>query len=110
MDQYINKEFLELEGDEAKAIYKNNLVNSKRIIANTIKDHLIPHVPSLKTPKEVFDAFTNLFEGKTINRKMTLRVQLNNVKIQNSETMQSYFKRVAQIKERIEAVELNVKE
>ena len=60
----------------------------KRIIANSIKDHPIPHVSSLKTPKEVFDDLTNLFEGKNINQKMTLRNQLKNVKIQNSETMQ----------------------
>ena len=57
---------------------------AKRIIANSIKDHLIPHVSSLKTPKEVFDALTKLFKGKNINQKMTLRNQLNNVKIKNS--------------------------
>ena len=33
------------------------------------KDHLIPHVSSLKTPKEMFDSLTKLFEGKNINRK-----------------------------------------
>ena len=41
---------------------------------------------------------------------MTLRNQLKNVKIQNSETIQSYFTRVAQIKEQLEAVEENVEE
>ena len=81
LDQYISKEVLELEGDEAKAIYKMNLFKAKRIIADSIEDHLIPHVSSLKTPKEVFDALTNLFEGKNINRKMTLSNQLKNVKI-----------------------------
>ena len=64
MDQYISKEVLELEGDEAKDIYKMNLFKAKRIIADSIKDHFIPHVSSLKTPKEVFDALTTLFEGK----------------------------------------------
>ena len=41
---------------------------------------------------------------------MTLRNQLNNVKIQNSETMQSYFTRVYQIKEQLETLEENVEE
>ena len=59
-------------------------------------------------PKEVFDALMKLFEGKNIDRKMTLRNQLKNVKIQNSETMQSYFTRVSQIKEQLEAVEEKV--
>ena len=56
----------------------------------------------------MFDSLTKIFEGKNINRKMTLRKQLKNVKIQNAETIQSYFTRVSQIKEKIEAVEEEV--
>ena len=84
---------------KAKSLHKKKLAMEKRIIAYSIKDHLIPQVSSLKTPKAMFDALTKLFEGKNINRKMTLRNQLKNVKIQNDETIQSYFTRVSQIKE-----------
>ena len=58
----------------------------------------------------MFDALTKLYEGKKINGKMTLRTQLKNVKIQNSETIQSYFTRVSQIKEQLEAIEDTVEE
>ena len=58
----------------------------------------------------MFDALTKLFKGKNINRKMTLRNQLKNVKIQNAETIQSYFTRVSQIKEQLESVEESVEE
>ena len=44
MDTYISGEVLVPEGDEAKA-------RAKRIIAYSIKDHLIHHVSSLKIPK-----------------------------------------------------------
>ena len=87
LDSYINEEVLVLAGDEAKSLHKNKLVMAKRIIADSIKDHLIPWVSSLKTPKAMFDALTKLFEGKNINKKMTLRNQLKNVKIQNVETI-----------------------
>ena len=50
----------------------------KRIIDDSIKDHLIPQVSSLKTPKAMFDALTKLFEGKNINWRMNLRNQLMN--------------------------------
>ena len=39
---------------------------------------------------------------------MNLRNQLKNVKIQTTETIQSYFKRVSQIKEQLEAAEEEV--
>ena len=77
---------------------------SKRTIAYSIKDYLIAHVSSFKTPKEVHDALTKMFEGKNINQKMSLRKKLKNVNIQNSETIQSYFTRVSQVKEQLESI------
>ena len=53
----------------------------KRIIIDSIKDHLIPHVFSLKNNKDMFDSFTNLYEGNNINKNMTLRTQLKGVKM-----------------------------
>ena len=104
LDTYISGEVPVPEGEQAKALHKKNLVKAKRIIADPIKDHLIPQVSSLKTLKEMFDSLTKLFEGKNINQKMTLRNQLKNVKIQNAETIQSYFTRVSQIKKQLEVV------
>ena len=72
-----------------KALHKKNLVKAKKIIADSIMDHLIPQVSSLKTLKEMFDSLTKLFEGKNINQNMTSRNQLKNVKIQNAKTIQS---------------------
>ena len=45
----------EPEGDEAKEKYKKDMIRAKRIIADSIKDHLIPQVSSKNTPKETFD-------------------------------------------------------
>ena len=67
LDSYINEEVLVLEGDEEKALHKKKLVMGKRIIIDSIKDHLIPYVSPLKTPKAMFDALTKLFEEKNIN-------------------------------------------
>ena len=63
-----------------KALHEKNLVKAKKIIIDSIMDHLIPQVSSLKKPKEMFDSLAKLFEGKNINWKMTLRKQLKNVK------------------------------
>ena len=52
----------------------------------------------------MFDALSNLFEGRNINRKVILRNQLKSVKVQKSDTMKSYFTRVSQIKEQLEVI------
>ena len=50
-----------------KALHEKNLVKAKKIIVDSIKDHLIPQVSSLNTLKEMFDSLTKLFEGKNTN-------------------------------------------
>ena len=42
LDSYISEEVQVLEGDEAKALHKKKLVMEKRIISDSIKNHLIP--------------------------------------------------------------------
>jgi hypothetical protein len=61
-------------------------------------------VSSKKTPKEMFDALTRLYEGKNINRKMNLRTQLKNTRMQKGESIQEYFSRISQFKEQLEAI------
>ena len=100
----MKEEVKEPEEAEAKAKHKKDMIIAKRIIADSIKDNLIPQVSSMETPKEMFNALSSLFEGRSINRKMTLRNQLKGVKAQKSETMQYYFTRVAQIKDQLEDI------
>ena len=90
-----------------EALHKKNLVKAKKIIADSITNQLVLQVSSLKTPM-LFDSLTKLFEGMNIHQKMTLRNQLKNAKIQNAETIQSYFTRVSQIKEQLVAVDEEV--
>jgi hypothetical protein len=75
------------------------MIRDKRIIVDSIKDHLIPQVSSKNTPKDMFDSLTRMYEGKNINQKMNLRTQLKNTKMQKGETIQDYFSRVSQFKE-----------
>ena len=44
LDQYISGEVPYPEVDEDKASHNNNSLKSKRLNADSIKDHLIPHV------------------------------------------------------------------
>ena len=87
-----------------KALHKKNLVKAKKMIVDSITDHIVPQVSSLKTLKEMFYFLTKILKGKNINKKMTSRNQLKNVTIQNLETIQLYFTKVSQIKEQLETV------
>jgi hypothetical protein len=79
--KFVKGEILEPDDVAEKAKHQNDIIRAKRIIADSIKDDLIPYVSSKKTPKEMFDALTKLYEGKNIKRKMNLRTQLKNTRM-----------------------------
>jgi hypothetical protein len=110
LEGFIKEEVTEPKEDVDKQKQKKNIFKAKRIIADSIKDHLIPRVSSLKPPKTMFDALSCLYEGNNINWRMTLRTQLKSVKLQSSKTIQSYFTRVSQIREHLEAIEDTIEE
>jgi hypothetical protein len=83
--RFVKEEVPEPVDAAEKAKHQNDTIRAKRIIADLIKDHLIPYVSSKKTPKEMFDALTILYEGKNINWKMNLRTQLKNTRMQKGE-------------------------
>jgi hypothetical protein len=101
--RFVKEEVPKPDDATEKEKFQKDTIRAKRIIADSIKDHLIPYVSSKKTSKEIFDALTKLYEGKNINRKMNLRTQLKNTKMQKGEMIQEYFSRISEFKEQLEA-------
>ena len=92
--KFIHNEQPEPEAAKAKEEHQMQLIRAKRIIADSIRDHLIPIVSSKKTPKDMYDALSRLFEGKNINRKMNLRNSLKSMKMAKGESVHDYFSRI----------------
>ena len=107
LEKYVKDEVDEVaepEVVEAKEKHRKDLIRAHRIIADSIKDHLISQVSSKKNPKEMYDSLARMYEGRNINRKMNLRAQLKSTKMSHGESIQDYFTRVSQFKEQLEAI------
>ena len=105
LDKQIKGEVTEPKKDEAKEKQKKELIRAMRISVDSIKDHFIPQVSSKETPKKMYDALSKMYEGRNINRKMNLRTQLKGTKMCQGESIQDYFTRVSQFKEKLAAIE-----
>ena len=57
LDKFVKVEVKELEEAKAKSKHKRDM-----IIADSIKDKLIPQVSSRENPKEMFDSLSCLFK------------------------------------------------
>jgi hypothetical protein len=104
LSRFIKEYVKEPEYAVEKAKHQKDLIRAQRIIADSIKDHLILYVSSKETPKEMFDALSKLYEGKNINQKINLRTQLKNTKMQKGEMIQEYFSQISEIKEQLKAI------
>ena len=65
--KFIKENVPKPEENVAKEKYKEDMVKAKRIIADSIKDHLIPQVSSKNNPNNMFDSLTRMYEGKNMN-------------------------------------------
>ena len=71
----------EPKDDEEKSRHKKNEAKEKRILVDSIQDHLIPHIVEMKTAKQMYDALIGLFESNNPSRKLVLRNQLRGIKM-----------------------------
>ena len=83
----MKNEIVEPEGEEEKSKYQKNEGKAKRILIDSVKDHLIPHISELDTTKKMFDALVGLFEGNNTSRKLALRHQLQSIMMNRSDTV-----------------------
>ena len=81
LEKYIKDEVAEPKEDEAKEKHEKDLIKAMRIIVDSFKDHLIPQVSYKKTPKQMYNALSKMYEGKNINRKINLISQLKGTKM-----------------------------
>jgi hypothetical protein len=82
--EYVTVGVPEPDEAEQKTKHKKTEKKAKRIVSDSVKDHLIPHISELQTARQMYEALNRLYESKDISRNLTLRNQLRNMKMENS--------------------------
>ena len=74
--QYVKAEVAEPNDDPGKLTFKKNMIKAKRIILESVNDHLLSNIDDLNTQKAMFDYLEKLCERKNSSRKVALRSQI----------------------------------
>jgi putative lipoic acid-binding regulatory protein len=85
--------------------FKDNDINAMSIIVDSIKDHLIPYISHLDSSKKMYDALTNLFSVRNIGQVMSLKNELRDMKMNDDDSITSYFVRISQSRDQLQAIE-----
>eukprot|EP00253_Pinus_taeda_P013641 PITA_13641 len=82
----------------ARNKWKIGEVKTKKIIQDSIDEHLVAHISDLNTSKEIYDRLVSLFKVNDANQVLFLRNKLKEIKKGKDESMQAYFLRITEIK------------
>jgi hypothetical protein len=106
----VKPEFEEGEEKEPQNIaamekFKDVDINAMSIIVDSIKDHLIPYISHLDSSKKMYDALTNLFSVRNIGQVMRLKNELSDMKMNEDDSITSYFVRISQLRDQLQGIE-----
>jgi hypothetical protein len=71
--------------------HKKKEVKAKKVLLESIKDHLIPHISEKKSSKEMYDALVSLYQNKNIGRFLHLKHQLQVVNMSSEDMVVNYL-------------------
>ena len=77
------------------AEFKKKNIKAKRIILDSVKDHIIPHVVGRDFTYQMWESLSNLYQSLNQNRKMVFREKLRNTKMARGESVTTYLTRVS---------------
>jgi hypothetical protein len=85
--------------------FKDGDINAMSIIVESIKYHLIPYISHLDSSKKMYDALTNIFSIRNIGQVMSLKNELCDMKMNDEDSITSYFVKISQLKDQLQDIE-----
>jgi hypothetical protein len=86
------------------AAYNKKSIKAKRIILDSIKDHLIPQLMGKENSCEMWECLTKLYQSTNENRNMFLREKLKSIKMTKVENVVTYLTRLTQVRDELGVV------
>ena len=75
-----------------------------------MKNNLMPMISPLKTAKECFNTFTNLYGKKAPNHKRALKNKIWNLNMEKEEIVASFFTNISHVRDQLTSIEVVVDE
>ena len=76
-------------------------MKARKILIDSVKSHLLFHISKAATAKKMSDILKKLFERDSTSKSIALRSQLHTLKMKKSESVDSYFARIVEIKNQL---------
>ena len=82
--KFMNENVPEPKDEAKKAQWKKKNARARRILVDSVKDHLIPQISKKTNFGKMFRTLRKLFQNSNINHALALRNLLSNLKMSRS--------------------------
>ena len=110
LENYVESNKAIPENDPEKSTWKRHNNKAIKIIIDSMKDHILPSISNLSIAFEVFSKIKNTFEINNTSRLLTLKQDLLYIKMNNGESITSYFLRISELNDQLAIVGSQVDE
>ena len=110
IDHFVTTVVAEHTTNVGKTVFKRNQAKARRIIYDSVKEHILPIITPLKTAKECFHTLVKLYEAKAPSHKRLLKSQLRSLKMGKDEFVNSFFTKISHLKDQLLAIGVNVED
>ncbi|XP_059067626.1 uncharacterized protein LOC131858409 [Cryptomeria japonica] len=101
---YVKSVVDEPSDDTEKAQWRKNNLMAKKILIDSVKDHLIPIISKLNSTKDMFKCLQSLYEFNSTSKALALRRQLLHIKMSRGESVVSFFMKITKLKDQLNAI------
>ncbi|XP_057860114.1 uncharacterized protein LOC131068848 [Cryptomeria japonica] len=98
------KELSEPKNREEKLKFKKNAIKAKKILIDSVRDHLVPLISKMTTARDMFKTLEGLYDINNPSRALGLRQQLHQVKMAKGEFVMSFFLKIFELRDRLSAI------
>jgi len=89
--------------DTEKIQWKKNGTKARKIMIDSVMNHLVPIISKLKIAKEMFDTLKGLYKINNTNKALALR-QLHHVKMAKYDSVISFFMKIDDLRDQLSAI------
>jgi hypothetical protein len=84
--------------------HKKKEMKAKRVLLESMKDHLIPQIVEKTTAKNMYDALVGLYQNKNTSRMLHLKHQLQIIGMTSEDIVINYLMKITQIQDHLVAI------
>lgn len=95
------KDLFEPKEHEEKLQFKKNAIKAKKILIDSVRDHLVPLISKMTTARDMFKTLEGLYEINNVSRTLALRHQLHQMKMAKGNSVITYFMKISELRDQL---------